>query len=104
MMKKIAILQNTAEPETATEALDLALSLASFDIPVQLILCGPAVNCLIPTPSKRYAMLELLDAQPIGICTTTAVNLAASVIDTISVSPESVRDHLSQFDEVFQFS
>lgn len=104
MMKKIAILQNSAQPDTATEALDLALSLASFDIPVQLILCGSAIDCLVKAPSKRYAMLELLDAEPIAICSSESVQPDASAGHTVAVSPAHIGDHLSQFNEVFQFS
>lgn len=103
MMKKIAILQNSAEPEVATEALDLALSLASFDMPVQLILCGSAVDCLLQAPSKRYAMLELLDAEPIAICTTQPAQSEVSVCETVLVPPEALQSHLLQFNEVFQF-
>lgn len=104
MMKKIAILQNSAEAEAATEALDLALSLASFDIPTQLILCGSAVECLLHAPSKRYAMLELLDAEPVAVCTTKPASSEISVCETVSMPPEALQSHLLQFDEVFQFS
>ncbi|MCA1767893.1 MAG: DsrE family protein [Idiomarina sp.] len=106
MNRRIAILQCSAEPDTATEALDMALSLASFDQPVQLILSGDAVNCLLDNPSKRYGMLELLDAEPIGISSQNTVNqnaLPASV-ETLILLPEHLKEHLNQFDEVLQFS
>ena len=99
-MKKIAILQCSAASDSATEALDIALALASFDYPVQLILSGEAVKSLLNQPSKRYAMLELLDAEPVVISTSA---LPAN-IDTVIVSPEQLKRHLSQFDEVLQFS
>ena len=105
-MKKIAILQCSAASDSATEALDIALALASFDYPVQLILSGEAVKSLLNQPSKRYAMLELLDAEPVVISSealTDPIALPAN-IDTVIVSPEQLKRHLSQFDEVLQFS
>ncbi|MCK7458646.1 DsrE family protein [Idiomarina aminovorans] len=106
MNKKIAILQCSAEPDTATEALDMALSLASFDQPVQLILSGDAFSCLLDNPSKRYGMLELLDAEPIGISSHSSVdkNALPSSVETSVLPPENLKEHLNQFDEVLQFS
>lgn len=105
-MKKVAILQCSSKPDTATEALDLALSLASFDHPVQLILSGDAVSCLLNNPSKRYAMLELLDAEPIGISSPEALDTSAlpATIDTVYIQSKQLKPHLSQFDEVLLFS
>ena len=106
MNRKIAILQCSAEPDTATEALDMALSLASFDQPVQLILSGDAVNCLLDNPSKRYAMLDLLDAEPIGISSHSPIdqNTLLSSVETVNLQPENLKEHLNHFDEVLQFS
>jgi len=105
-MKKIAILQCSADSDSATEALDIALALASFDYPVQLILFGEAVKLLLNQPSKRYAMLELLDAKPIAVSSKDLTNTSAlpTKIDTVMVSPEQLKHHLNQFDEVLQFS
>lgn len=105
-MKKIAILQCSLTVDAATEALDMALALASFDYPVQLILSGDAVSCLVNKPSKRYAMLELLDAKPIAISSQQMINTSAlpATIDTVAVPPDKLKQHLCQFDEVLQFS
>lgn len=105
-MKKIAILQCTLEHDTATEALDMALALASFDYPVQLILSGEAVNCLLNEPSKRYAMLDLLDAEPIGVSSNNGIetNALPANIETVHIPTEQLKQHLNQFDEVLQFS
>lgn len=105
-MKKIAILQCSSDTNAATEALDVALSLASFDHPVQLILSGEAVNCLLNSPSKRYGMLELLDAQPIAISSESTINIDAlsDSLDTVIISANELKQHLDQFHEVLQFS
>jgi len=105
-MKKIAILQRSNNTNTATEALDVALALASFDTPLQLILIGAAVNVLLKSPSKRYAMLDLLDAEPIVICSHQTVDIDAfpANIEAITIAEEDLRQHLNQFDEVLQFS
>lgn len=105
-MRKIAILQSSNTPNIATEALDVALALASFDIPVQLILIDDAVNVLLSSPSKRYAMLELLDAEPIALCSSSAIktNTLPTNIEAITISKENLKQHLKQFDEVLQFS
>ncbi|RUO72941.1 DsrE family protein [Idiomarina ramblicola] len=105
-MKRIAILQCSAARDSATEALDIALALASFDYPVQLILSDEAVKSLLNQPSKRYAMLELLDAEPIAISSTNITDTTAlpANIDTVIVSPQQLKHHLNQFDEVLQFS
>ncbi|MDV6315171.1 DsrE family protein [Idiomarina sp. HP20-50] len=105
-MKKIAILQCSSTLNAATEALDIALALASFDYPVQLILSGEGTNCLLNNPSKRYAMLDLLDAEPIAIASQSRIdtNTLPTTIETVIIPPEQLKQHLSQFDEVLQFS
>ncbi|MGM0428886.1 MAG: DsrE family protein [Pseudomonadota bacterium] len=105
-MKRIAILQCSSDTNSATEALDVALSLASFDHPVQLILSGEAINCLLSNPSKRYGMLELLDAEPIAISSESTINIDAlpDSVETVIVPEKQLKQHLDQFDEVLQFS
>lgn len=105
-MKRIAILQCSSNPDTALEALDIALSLASFDYPIQLILSDGAVDCLLNKPSKRYAMLELLDAEPIAISSPEIFDTSTlpTTMDTVVIQPNQLKQHLNQFDEVLQFS
>ncbi|MGM0905367.1 MAG: DsrE family protein [Pseudomonadota bacterium] len=105
-MKKIAILQCSSDTNAATEALDIALSLASFDHPVQLILSGDAASCLLSNPSKRYGMLELLDAEPIAISSESTINIGTlpDSVQTVIVPEKQLKQHLDQFDEVLQFS
>ena len=105
-MKKIAIVQSSNNPDTATEALDVALALASFDTPVQLILIDDAADVLLSSASKRYAMLGLLDAEPIAICASQEFDVDALPvnIEAIGITEEELKQYLNQFDEVLQFS
>ncbi|KTG23768.1 hypothetical protein AWR38_07035 [Idiomarina sp. WRN-38] len=105
-MKKIAIVQSSNNPNTATEALDVALALASFDTPVQLILINSATDVLVKAPSKRYAMLDLLDAEPIALCSNSDIDIDAlpANIEVTTIKTEQLKQHLNQFDEVLQFS
>lgn len=106
-MKRTAILQTaSAHTDAAIEALDVALSLASLDMPVQLILLDDAVSCL-HNPSKRYGMLEMLDAEPILVCHhqhQTELDVAQSSLDVAVLHPDSLTRYLQAFDEVLQFS
>ena len=101
MTRRTAILQTSANANTATEALDMALALASMDQPVQLVLSGDAVKVLQQNPSKRYAMLELLDAEPIGLVSDNDLNID---LDTQTIATAKLRELLDSFDEVLQFS
>ena len=101
MTRRTAILQTSANANTATEALDMALALASMDQPVQLVLSGDAVKVLQQSPSKRYAMLELLDAEPIGLVSDNDLNID---LDTQTIATAKLRELLDSFDEVLQFS
>jgi tRNA 2-thiouridine synthesizing protein C len=107
MTRRTAILQTSANANTATEALDMALALASMDQPVQLVLSGEAVKVLQQNPSKRYAMLELLDAEPIGLVSDNNFNIdpdLALELDTQTIATAKLRELLDSFDEVLQFS
>lgn len=107
MTRRTAILQTSANANTATEALDMALALASMDQPVQLVLSGDAVKVLQQNPSKRYAMLELLDAEPIGLVSDNDLNIdpdLALELDTQTIATAKLRELLDSFDEVLQFS
>ncbi len=107
MTRRTAILQTSANANTATEALDTALALASMDQPVQLVLSGDAVKVLQQNPSKRYAMLELLDAEPIGLVSDNDLNIdpdLALELDTQTIATAKLRELLDSFDEVLQFS
>jgi len=101
MTRRTAILQTSANANTATEALDMALALASMDQSVQLVLSGDAVKVLQQSPSKRYAMLELLDAEPIGLVSDNDLNID---LDTQTIATAKLRELLDSFDEVLQFS
>lgn len=103
MTRRTAILQTTARVSTAAEALDVALALASMDQPVQLILVGKALNVLAGTPSKRYAMLELLDAEPILVVTDKLPD-DFTELDIETIGSSKLRPLLDSFDEVLQFS
>ncbi|MAK70706.1 tRNA 2-thiouridine synthesizing protein C [Idiomarina aquatica] len=103
MTRRTAILQTSANANTATEALDMALALASMDQPVQLVLSGDAVKVLQQNPSKRYAMLELLDAEPIGLVSDNDLNIDPG-LDTQIIATAKLRELLDSFDEVLQFS
>lgn len=107
IMKHIAIVQSAkANTDAATEALDVALALASMDQPVQLILIDEAADC-IRQPAKRYGMLEMLDAEPILLCnhdSQAQFDLAQSGLDMATLHPDSLAKHLTSFDEVLQFS
>ena len=102
MSKRTAILQTRADGDTATEALDVALALASLEQPVQLILTAAACAALQTGPVKRYGMLELLDAEPILLCCDDPA--VAIELDVEHLAPAQLRAHLSTFDEVLQFS
>lgn len=105
MTRRTAILQTSANANTATEALDMALALASMDQPVQLVLSGDAVKVLQQSPSKRYAMLELLDAEPIGLVSDNDLNIDLALdLDTQTIATAQLRELLDSFDEVLQFS
>lgn len=102
--QKTAIVQ-TAEAGTnaATEALDVALALASMDQWVQLVLLDDAVTCLEQNPSKRYAMMEMLDAEPILLCREAPLNQSTEL--DIELWPrENLAQLLAQYDEVLTFS
>lgn len=103
MTKRTAVLQSDANTDVAREALDVALALASMDQPVQLILMGAATQLLIKPPSKRYGMLELLDAEPILAVTESSDNINIAW-DVESISRQQLRERLAQFDEVLHFS
>ncbi|MGM0526557.1 MAG: DsrE family protein [Pseudomonadota bacterium] len=100
MSKRTAILQTAA---ANTEALDIALAMASMDQSVQLILAGEAVNCISDNPSKRYAMLELLDAEPILVFTDEPLSNPHQ-LDIEIVSSQQLAEQLSSYNEVLQFS
>ena len=109
MTRRTAILQTSANANTATEALDMALALASMDQSVQLVLSGDAVKVLQQNPSKRYAMLELLDAEPIGLVSDNDLNIDPDLdlaldLDTQTIATAKLRELLDSFDEVLQFS
>ena len=103
MTQRTAILQTSADSSTAVEALDLALALASMDQPVQLILSGAAAAVLQHSPSKRYAMLELLDADPILIVSDQDP-VDAGELDVEQIPADTLRTVLDTFDEVLHFS
>lgn len=103
MSKRTAILQTAANSDAATEALDVALAMASMDQSVQLILANDAVNCISDNPSKRYAMLELLDAEPILVFTDQPLSNPHQ-LDIEIVSSQQLAEQLSSYNEVLQFS
>lgn len=103
MTQRTAILQTSADLNTAVEALDIALALASMDQPVQLILAGEAAAVLQHSPSKRYAMLELLDADPILIVSDQDP-VDAGELDVEQIPANTLRSVLDTFDEVLHFS
>ncbi|MGM0481980.1 MAG: DsrE family protein [Pseudomonadota bacterium] len=108
MSQPIAVLQTAAaHTDAATEALDLALALASMDQPVQLVLLNEAVSCISDNPSKRYAMLELLDAEPILVCSDKALDEIlgdSQQLDVEILATEQLSERLASYHEVLQFS
>ncbi|RUO77483.1 DsrE family protein [Idiomarina seosinensis] len=104
MSKRTAILQTAAaNTDAATEALDLALAMASMDQSVQLILASEAVNCISDNPSKRYAMLELLEAEPILVFTDEPLSNPHQ-LDIEIISSQQLAPQLNSYNEVLQFS
>ncbi|WP_404402812.1 DsrE family protein [Idiomarina seosinensis] len=103
MTKRTAILQTAANSDAAIEALDVALAMASMDQSVQLILANDAVDCISDNPSKRYAMLELLDAEPILVFTDEPLSNPHQ-LDIEMLSSQQLAEHLSRYNEVLQFS
>ena len=111
MTKRTAVLQTSSEPRVALEALDIALALASMDQPVQLMLVEAAIDVLKDSPSKRYAMLELLDAEPILLVSNEnsdetndeSIELTTE-LDVELLHYHQLRETLDTFDQVLQFS
>jgi len=102
-MIAVVLSAHPGEHQRTRAGIDLAMTLATFETPFELFFTGPAAACLAPSdlpksPARLLASLPLYGLEQWYV----DQSLPEMISGTRVVSPETLREHIRQCDQVIR--